>query len=159
VTGIAPYVKGLASKQLELAREVVPGATKIGLLDDAYDPKALPQRREIEAAALGLEVKIVPMEVRTVADIVGALESLASAGVEVVVVEQSNMLLAGRRQIAEVAAAKKLPTVYGYREHVEVGGLVSYGVSLDWCFHRAAYYVDKILKGTNLADLPLDFSD
>jgi len=52
---------------------------------------------------------------------------------------------------------KKLPTVYGYHEHVEVGGLVSYGINLDWCFHRAAYFVDKILKGANPGELPVEF--
>jgi putative tryptophan/tyrosine transport system substrate-binding protein len=72
-------------------------------------------------------------------------------------VEQSNMLINARKQIAEAAAAKKLPSVYGYREHVEAGGLISYGVDLNWCFHRAAYYVDRILKGAKPADLPVEF--
>jgi putative tryptophan/tyrosine transport system substrate-binding protein len=72
-------------------------------------------------------------------------------------VEQSNMLIASRKQIAEAAAAKKLPTVYGYREHVEAGGLISYGVNLNSCYHRAAYYVDKILKGAKPGDLPVEF--
>jgi len=72
-------------------------------------------------------------------------------------VEQSNMLINARKQTAEAAAAKKLPSVYGYREHVEAGGLISYGVDLNWCFHRAAYYVDRILKGTKPADLPVEF--
>jgi len=82
---------------------------------------------------------------------------LAAAGVEVVVVEQSNMLVVSSKQIAEAAAAKKLPTVYGYREHVEAGGLISYGINLNSCFHRAAYYVDKILKGAKPGDLPVEF--
>jgi putative ABC transport system substrate-binding protein len=67
------------------------------------------------------------------------------------------MLLFARQVVAEAAAAKKLPTLYGYHEHVEAGGLVSYGVNLDWCFVRAAYYVDKILKGAKPADLPVEF--
>src|SRR5262249_26056803 len=83
--------------------------------------------------------------------------ALAAAGVQVVVVEQSPMLIVSRKQIAEAAAAKKLPTVYGYREHVEAGGLISYGVNLNSCFHRAASYVDKILKGTKPGDLPVEF--
>ena len=78
VTGIAPYVKGLPSKQLELAREVVTGATRIGLVDDVNDPKAHPQRREIEAAGKELDIKIVPAEVRTAGDIKSALRSLGS---------------------------------------------------------------------------------
>ena len=57
----------------------------------------------------------------------------------------------------QAAAAKKLPTVYGYREHVEAGGLISYGVNLNWCYHRAAYYVDKLLKGAKPGDLPVEF--
>jgi len=157
VTGIAPYVKGLPAKQLELAREVVPGATRIGLVDDVDDPKAHPQRREIEAAGKELKIKTVLAEVRTASDIGSAYDALAAGGVEVVVVEQSTMLIVSRKQIAEAAAAKKLPTVYGYREHVEAGGLISYGVNLNSCFHRAAYYVDKILKGTKPGDLPVEF--
>jgi putative tryptophan/tyrosine transport system substrate-binding protein len=157
VTGIAPYVKGLPAKQLELAREVVPGARRIGLVDDVNDPKAHPQRREIEATGKELEIKIVPAEARTAGDIGSAYDALAAGGVEVVIVEQSNMLVVLRKQIAEAAAAKRLPTVYGYREHVEAGGLISYGVNLNSCFHRAAYYVDRILKGTKPGDLPVEF--
>jgi putative tryptophan/tyrosine transport system substrate-binding protein len=157
VTGIAPYVNGLPAKQLELAREIVPGATRIGLLDDVTDPKAHPQRQEIEAAGQALKVRIVTVETRTGDDIEPAYETLATERVEVVIVEQSNMLLDARRQIAEAAAARKLPSVYGYREHILAGGLISYGVNLKSCFHQAAYYVDKILKGAKPADLPVEF--
>jgi putative ABC transport system substrate-binding protein len=157
LTGIMPYISGLPTKQLELARELVSGATQIGLLDDVTDPKARPQRKEIEAAGQNLEIKIIPAEVRTAADIRQAYEALSTAGAEVVVVEQSSMLVNAGQIIAEAAAAKKLPTVYGYHEHVEAGGLISYGVDLDWCFHREAYYVDKILKGAKPAELPVEF--
>ena len=96
-------------------------------------------------------------EARKAGDVGPAYEVFVAERVEVVVVEQSNMLINSRKQIAEAAAAKKLPSVYGYREHVEAGGLISYGVDLNWCFHRAAYYVDRILKGTKPADLPVEF--
>ena len=69
VTGITPYIKGLPAKQLELAREIVPRATRIGVVDDVTDPKAHPQRQEIEAAGQAMEIKIIPAEVRTSADI------------------------------------------------------------------------------------------
>jgi putative ABC transport system substrate-binding protein len=157
VTGIMPYVAGLPTKQLELARELVPGATRIGLLDDVTDPKALPQSREIKAAGEKLEINIMPAEVRTAADIGLAYEAFSTGSAEIVVVEQSSMLLLARQVIAEAAAAKKLPTLYGYHEHVEAGGLVSYGVNLDWCYVRTAHYVDKILKGAKPADLPVEF--
>jgi len=157
VTGISPYVEGLPAKQLELAREIVPGATRIGLLDDPTDPKAHPQRREIEAGGQELRVKVVVAEARTAGEIGPAYDLFSAERVEVVVVEQSVMLINARKQTAEAAAAKKLPSVYGYREHVEAGGLISYGVNLSWCYHRAAYYVDKILKGAKPADLPVEF--
>jgi putative tryptophan/tyrosine transport system substrate-binding protein len=115
LTGIAPYVKGLPAKQLELAREIVPGATRIGLLDDPTDPKAHPQRREIEAKGQELKVGNVVAEARTAGDVGPAYEVLTAERVEVVVVEQSTMRLGARKQTAEAAAAKKLPSVYGYR--------------------------------------------
>jgi putative ABC transport system substrate-binding protein len=157
LTGISPYVKGLPAKNLELAREIIPGATRIGLVDDVSDPKATPQRREIETAGQALELKILAVEVRTADDIGPAYETLASEHVEVVIVEQSNMLFNARNEIAEAASMHGLPSIYGYREHVEAGGLVSYGVNLVWCFHRTAHYVDKILKGARPADLPVEF--
>jgi putative tryptophan/tyrosine transport system substrate-binding protein len=156
VTGIMPYLNGLPTKQLELARELIPGATSIGLIDDVTDPKAIPQGREIKAAGEKMRIKIIPAEVRTAADIGGAYETFSTGNAEVVVVEQSSMLVNAAQVIAE-AAAKKLPTLYGYHEHVEAGGLISYGVNLDWCFHRAAYFVDRILKGAKAAELPVEF--
>jgi putative tryptophan/tyrosine transport system substrate-binding protein len=157
LTGIMPYVNGLPTKQLELARELVPGATRIGLLEDVTDPKALPQSQEIMSAGKKLEIKIISGEVRTAADIDRAYQTFSEGDAEVVVVEQSSMLLTVSKVIADAAAARKLPTVYGYHEHVEAGGLISYGVDLDWCFHRAAYYVDRILKGARPGELPVEF--
>jgi putative ABC transport system substrate-binding protein len=157
VTGINPYLKGLPAKQLELAREAVPSARLVGLLHDAGDPKAAPQRLEIEAAAVTAGVKIVTVEARTPADIGPAVEALAAADVQVAIVEQSTMLLVERKQIVDLVAARRVPTVYGYREQADAGGLISYGVNLNWCFHRAAYYVDKILKGATPAELPVEF--
>jgi ABC-type uncharacterized transport system substrate-binding protein len=90
-------------------------------------------------------------------DIEPAFKRFEAEHVEVVVVLQSNLLILERARIATAASATRLPTVYGYREHVETGGLISYGVNLDSCFHRAATYVFKILKGTPAADLPVEF--
>jgi putative ABC transport system substrate-binding protein len=99
---------------------------------------------------------IVP-EVRSPDDIEAAMLTLARERVEVVIVLQTSMVLSERGPIALLAAASRLPTVFGYRQHVDVGGLVSYGVDLRWCFHRAATYVHKILNGAKPNDLPVEF--
>jgi putative ABC transport system substrate-binding protein len=82
---------------------------------------------------------------------------LASEKVDAVIVLESTMLLSLRQQIALMMAAARVPAVYGYRLHVDEGGLISYGVDLRWCWHRAATYVDKILKGASPGDLPVEF--
>ena len=157
VTGIEPYVAGLPAKQMEFAREIVPGATRIGLLTNLQDPKAPPQRRELVSAAKALELTIAEADINNPDEIQGAVETLANSRVDVVIVLQTGLLLSVGRQIAELAAAKRLPTVYGYREHVLDGGLISYGVDLSWCYRRGAYFVDKILHGTPPAELPVEF--
>jgi putative tryptophan/tyrosine transport system substrate-binding protein len=157
LTGIMPYVRGLPAKQLELAREIVPGARKIGIVNDASDIKATPQWDEMSAEASKFEITIVGADARTSEDIDSTFKMFKAERVDVVVVLQASFLILDRAQIAIAAAANRLPTVFGYREHVETGGLVSYGVNLEYCFRRAATYVYKILKGTPVADLPIEF--
>lgn len=157
VTGIAPYVAGLPAKQMELAREVVPGAVKIGVLTNLDDPKAPPQWQELESAGQELGVNVVASDVRTPDDLEAAFRVLARQGINVMIVLQTSMLLTERRRIAALAASARIPAIYGYREHVDDGGLASYGVDLRECFHRGAYFVDKILKGASPSDLPVEF--
>jgi putative tryptophan/tyrosine transport system substrate-binding protein len=90
-------------------------------------------------------------------DLPGAVRALANEKVGIVIVMQTSMLLSERRQIAELAAENRLPMIYGYREYVDAGGLISYGVNLRWCFHRAATFVHKILNGAGPGDLPVEF--
>jgi ABC-type uncharacterized transport system substrate-binding protein len=132
VTGLEPYVAGLPAKQMEFAREIVPGASKVGLLTNLSDPKAPPQAQELLAAGRGLEVEITSDAARP-EEIESALEALANRHLDVVIVLQTSMLLGNSRQIAASALAKRLPTVYGYRAHAIAGGLASYGVDLEWC--------------------------
>jgi putative ABC transport system substrate-binding protein len=157
VTGIAPYVAGLPAKQMELAREVVPGADKIGVLTNMEDAKAPAQWRELKVAGQELGVNVVGSEVRAPDDLETAFRVLARQGIGVMIVLQTSMLLTERGRIAALAATARIPAVYGYREHVDDGGLVSYGVDLRECFQRGAYYVDKIIKGASPSDLPVEF--
>ncbi len=157
VTGIEPYVAGLPAKQIEFAREIVPGASKVGLLTNLKDPKAPAQAQELEASARAAKINIVSVDANRPEDLDGALRFLSDEHVDVVIVLQTSMLLAYSRQIAVSALEKRIPTVYGYREHVLAGGLISYGVDLRWCYHRGAYFVDKILRGIAPGDLPIEF--
>jgi putative ABC transport system substrate-binding protein len=157
VTGIEPYVAGLPAKQMQIAREIVPGAHVVGLLTNLVDPKAPPQLKELETAGRDQEIKLVAKDANTVSEVEGALQFLADQKVDVVIVLQTSMLISQTRRIAESALSKRLPTVYGYREHVVDGGLISYGVDLRWCYRRAAALVDKILRGSKPGDLPVEF--
>jgi putative ABC transport system substrate-binding protein len=98
----------------------------------------------------------VPVEVRLPDDLDAAFQSLARERVDSVFVLQHPMFMNERRRIAMLAIAARLPTMFGFREHVEAGGLMSYGVDLRASFRRAADYVDKILKGTRPGDLPVE---
>jgi putative ABC transport system substrate-binding protein len=157
LSGIMPYVRGLPAKQLELAREIVPSAQKIGIVTDASDVKATPQWDEMNAEASKREIAIVGADARSPQDIDATFRRFQAERVDVVIVLQASFLILDRTQIAVAAAAKRLPTVFGYREHVETGGLISYGVNLEYCFRRAATYVHKILEGTPVSDLPIEF--
>ncbi len=157
ITGIEPYIAGLPAKQIELAREVVPGAKKIGLLTNDADPKGLPQTRELGSAITDLGLRTLAANANQPSEIGAALEKLASEKVDVVIVLQTNLLLLQRFLISDIAIEKRLPTVYGYRENVTAGGLASYGVNLSWCYGRGAYFVDRILKGAKPGDLPIEF--
>jgi putative tryptophan/tyrosine transport system substrate-binding protein len=157
VTGLEPYVAGLPAKQMEFAREIMPGASKIGLLTNLSDPKAPPQAQELLAAGRSLEIEVTSSDANRPEEIESALQMLASRGVDIVIVLQTSMLLGDSRQIAALALAKRLPTVYGYRAHVTAGGLASYGVDLEWCWRRAASFVDKILHGARPGELPVEF--
>jgi putative tryptophan/tyrosine transport system substrate-binding protein len=157
VTGIEPYVAGLPAKQMEFARDIAPDATRIGLLTNLRDPKAPPQRQELVSAAKALKLTVTEADINSPDDIEGAMETLAQSRVDVIIVLQTGLLLSVGQQIAEFAMAKRLPTIYGYREHVLDGGLISYGVDLRWCYRRGAYFVDKILRGTPPGELPVEF--
>jgi putative ABC transport system substrate-binding protein len=157
ITGIEPYVAGLPTKQIELAREIAPTARRVGLLTNMNDPKCPPQVGDLKAACRALRLSVVEADATTAKDIPNALAALADEQVDAAVVLQTNLLLNMSEQIGAIALERRLPTVFGYREHVIHGGLVSYGVDLRWCYRRAGYFVDKILRGARPGDLPIEF--
>jgi putative ABC transport system substrate-binding protein len=156
VTGVLFRTEGLVAKQVEVALELISGLAKIGFLVNVASGIII-DRQELENACQTLGIKSVPAEVRTPDDLDTAFHSLTNERVQAVIVLVDGMFFQERNQIAALAAAARLPAIYGFRDHVDEGGLVSYGVNLAENFHRCAIYVDKILKGAQPGDLPVEF--
>jgi putative ABC transport system substrate-binding protein len=156
VTGVLFRTGGLVSKQVELALQLMPGLAKIGFLVNVASGIII-DRQELESACQTLGIKAVPAEVRTPGDLDAAFQALANDRVQAVIVLVDGMFFQERNRIAALAAAAQLPAIYGFRDLVDAGGLISYGVNLDENFYRSATYVHKILKGANPGDLPVEF--
>jgi putative tryptophan/tyrosine transport system substrate-binding protein len=159
ITGTTFLGPELIAKRLQLLREVVPGLSRIAAL---WDPRAYGERtmagisREIEGAArsLGMQLQLVPAFHPD--DFTNAFSAMATGRAQGFIVLPSPMLFGGYKRIVDLAASNRLPAMYQAREFVDAGGLMSYGVSLSELFRRTATYVDKILKGANPAELPVE---
>ena len=157
VTGTLTQVDGLMGKQVELVRELMPHATTVGVLVDPPNQTHSGLRHEIEAVASAAGMKVFAASASSQAEIAPAFQKLSQAGVQAVIVPRDGLFLAERERIAELARAARLPTAHSLREETEAGGLISYGVNVPANFRRAAYFVDKILKGAKPSDLPIEF--
>ena len=155
VTGLSIQQTDLAAKRLELLRAVIPGLARMGVLANVGGPSVLLDLRELEGAARALKVELIPMQIRRGEDIAPAFDALKGRA-EAVYVANDPLVDTHRQQIQALALAARLPAVYGSREHVESGGLMSYGASFSDLFRRAAEVVDKILRGAKPADLPVE---
>jgi putative ABC transport system substrate-binding protein len=156
VTGILGTLDTLQGKQLALAAEIVRGTVKMGMLLNAGRSVQAIQRKDVEAAATALAIKLVPIEVRVPDDLDAGFQAMARESVDGVIVLLDPMLLQERRRIATLAIAARLPSMFGHREHVEAGGLMSYGVDLRANYRHAADFVGKILKGAKPGELPVE---
>lgn len=156
VTGVLFRTPGLASKQVELALQLVPGLAKLGFIVNIASGVII-DRQELEETCERLRVKAIPAEVRTPDDLERAFHAIADARVEAIVVLVDGMFFQERFRMAALAAEVRLPAIYGFRTHVDAGGLISYGVNLDENFNRCATYVSKILRGASPSDLPVEF--
>jgi putative ABC transport system substrate-binding protein len=156
VTGIVAGWDTIVGKQLELGFELVPEAKLAGMIvDGAFAPSAF-FRRGAEIAAGARGARLFYVDVRRPDDLDAAFQILTRERVGIVIVHPDPMFLNERRRVADLAITTRLPIVCGFREHVEEGALMSYGIDLRDNFRRAAAYVDKILKGAKPADLPIE---
>src|SRR3954454_881023 len=157
VTGISLVsFETLLGKQLDAAREVIAGVRKVGVLINTPNPAALFQRDSAQAVAPRFGMELIPIEVRSPEDLEPAVDTLVREGSEIVLLLADALLITERRRIAALTLAARLPTVSGLRDMTEAGGLLSYGTNLIENWRRAAYFVDRILKGAKPADLPVE---
>jgi putative ABC transport system substrate-binding protein len=155
LTGPSQMSADLSGKRLELLKEIVPRLSRVAVLRD-HSPQAEVALKETQLAARVLGVHVRVLDVRDPSEIDSAFSSATKDHLRALIVLSSPMLLNNRSRITALATKQRLPAVYTLNEYVEAGGLMSYGVSLSHLFRRAAIYVDKILKGANPAELPVE---
>jgi putative ABC transport system substrate-binding protein len=155
-TGLTTINRELMPKRLELLQEATPGLTRVGYLANPTYAVHQPQLQEMQAAARSLGMALHPFEVRDGSELERAFAGMAAAHVGAFIVQQDPLFIAHRRKIAELAAQSRLPGMYPGSFYTYDGGLISYGAHFEDLFRRAATYVDKILKGAQPAELPVE---
>ena len=155
ITGLTNQQTDLTAKRVEILREAVPGFRRLGHLVNVGNPAAELDIREVQAAAATLGLEVITSEVRLAEDIVPALEALQRR-VDALLVMADLLTITNRVRINTLALAARLPTMHSFRDFVEAGGLMSYGVNNPDLYRRGADFVDKILRGAKPADIPVE---
>jgi putative tryptophan/tyrosine transport system substrate-binding protein len=155
VTGLSNLQTDLGGIRLELLREVVPTLKRVALLGNVDSPLITLEMEGVEAAAAKLGLNALRLEVRKAEDIIPSIEAVKGAA-DALYVCSDPFITTQRVRINTLALAARLPTIHAFREHVQVGGMMSYGPNFPDLFRRSADYVDKILRGSKPADLPVE---
>ena len=156
VTGISAMAADLEGKRLELLREVVPTLSHVAVLWNPASPFQVVAKQEVQAAAQALRLNVLSLGVHAPEQFDEAFATIRREQPEALNVLADRLFLHHRGRLMDFALTQGLPGVHAYRELVEAGGLMSYGPSYAEMHRRAAYYVDKILKGAKPADLPVE---
>jgi putative ABC transport system substrate-binding protein len=156
ITGLANLIPELAGKRLELLKAVIPQISRVAVLWNPDNPVLGLQMRETEAAAKSLDIKLQPVAVTRQNDFERAFSAMKKGHADAFSPLRDILIQTQLKQIVKLAAENRLPGMYNHRKFVEFGGLMSYGTQVNDLDRRAATYVDKILKGANPADLPIE---
>jgi putative ABC transport system substrate-binding protein len=155
VTGLSIQATDIAGKRVELLREVVPGLRRLAIIADVGYPAAVLEMGEVQAAAGTLGLEVAALEIRRADDIASAFEALKGHA-EALYIPANPLVNTNRIRINTLALGARLPTMHGFRELAEAGGLMSYGPNFPDLFRHAADYVDKILRGAKPGDIPVE---
>jgi putative ABC transport system substrate-binding protein len=156
ITGLSDLHTVLAPKRLEILKEVVPSASRIAVLFDGASSTLMRQLKDIQDIAPSFRVTVLPVPVTGPQDFDSAFNIMTRERAGALMVLGSPLIGVNRRQILDLAAKSRLPAIYTLKENADAGGLMSYGANFNELWRRAAYYVDKILKGAKPADLPVE---
>ena len=156
ITGLSMLLTELGAKELEILKEAVPQVTRIGVLWNPTTPSHPRALKAVEAAGETLRVQIHAMPVRTVEDFDGAFATMTQQRVGAFLSLSGPLDYAQRAPLAELALKHRLPGMFGQKENVKAGGLMSYSADTLDLVRRSAAYIDKILKGAKPADLPVE---
>jgi putative ABC transport system substrate-binding protein len=156
ITGLTLLAPELSVKRLELLKQALPRAIRLGVLWVAANPNGRFLFQDTEVAARSLRLEARPLEIEGIGGLRSALPAAAREKIQALIVLPDVVLFNNRAAIVKLAADHRLPAIYEERAFVKDGGLMSYGLSISESFYRAASYVDKILKGAKPADLPVE---
>jgi putative ABC transport system substrate-binding protein len=155
VTGLSNQSADIVGKRLEQLREIVPDLRRLAILANVGSPLAVLEMREAQGTARTLGLEVVTSEIRRAEDIAPGVDALKGRADALYVVADP-LVTTNRIRISTLALGARLPTMHGQRENVEAGGLMSYGPNFPGLYRRAGDYVDKILRGANPADIPVE---
>jgi putative tryptophan/tyrosine transport system substrate-binding protein len=156
ITGFSTEYPEISGKQLELLKEIIPKLSRVAVLGNSTQPGNPQELREVELAAKAFGVKLQYLDILSSKDIETAFQAARNGQADAVLVLASQLVTSDSKQFVELAAKSKLPAIYWSPEFVEAGGLMTYSANITDLFRRAATYVDKILKGSKPADLPVE---
>ena len=157
ITGLSNISPELSGKRLELLRQVLPGLSRVAFFWNPEVRGNLLDYKETEGAARSLRVELQSVEVSSVEDLDRGFSAVMAQHAQALILPAGNAVAFSKRaEIASFAQRNRLPTMYPNKDNMDAGGLMSYGPSLSAMYHRAAIYVDRILKGAKPADLPVE---
>jgi ABC-type uncharacterized transport system substrate-binding protein len=156
LTGLATSAADIGSKQIEVLKLALPKCSRVAFLANPTNNASVVVRKVIATTALEMKLQVTSLDAQDLRDIERALVEARHSGADAAIFAVDGFFIQVRSQIAELALRHRLPTMFTQREHVEAGGMLSYGPSLSAQYHRAAYYVDRILKGARTANLPVE---
>ncbi len=155
VTGLSNQQTDLPGKRLDLLREVLPSLRRLAIMANVDYPEAVLEMREVQAISKTLGLEVITFEIRRAEDISPAFAAIKGQA-EALYVTADTLVNTNRIRINTLALGARLPTMHGFRDMVEAGGLMSYGADYSDLFRRAGDYVDKILRGAKPADIPVE---